>query len=65
MKPHQERVVQERRELDEKRGKLGGFIGSQAYLSLPGAEQERLVRQSKIMDAYSCVLFERIATFEI
>ena len=65
MKPHQERVVAEREELDSKRIKLQSFIGSEMFLSLDKDEQARLLRQSKIMNDYSCVLIERIGAFEL
>lgn len=63
MQPHQERVVAEEAELDEKHQKLSSFIGSQMYLSLPEAEQDRLVRQSGYMNEYRKVLIERILAF--
>jgi len=64
MKPYQERVVKERAELDEKLEKLNAFGTSDFFSSLPLDEQQRLIRQSKIMDQYSVVLGERIAAFE-
>ncbi len=64
MAPHQERVVTEKAELDEKLAKLNEFGRGEIFLKLPEAEQERLQRQSKIMDQYSVVLGERIAAFD-
>jgi hypothetical protein len=65
MAPHQERVVTEKSELDEKRMKLDAFIDptNQVFAGLPEAEQARLGRQLAIMDQYSRVLGERIAAF--
>ena len=65
MAPHQERVVTEKAELDEKRMKLDAFVDADnpVFLSLPAAEQGRLGRQLSIMDQYSRVLGERIAAF--
>lgn len=63
MAPHQERVVKEKAELDEKLEKLNEFGRGELFATLPSAEQERLIRQSKIMDQYSVVLGERIAAF--
>lgn len=61
---YQDRVVEEKRELDEKIEKLTAFIfkGS-AYKTLPEDEQNRLNRQHAIMTGYSQVLGERIANF--
>jgi hypothetical protein len=64
MKPHQLRVVEEKKELDEKRDKLFDFIGTDTFNSLPGAEQERLKEQRKIMADYSNILEERIGAFD-
>jgi len=61
--PHQDRVVAEESELQEKHIKLSSFIGSQTYLGLPEAEKERLLRQSHHMAEYRKVLMERIAAF--
>lgn len=63
MKPHQERVVTEKSELDEKRYKLTAFTFSDTFAALPKEEQERLNRQHSIMEQYSNVLGERIAAF--
>lgn len=61
--PHQQRVVDEKRELDEKREKLGVFKNTDFFASLPWQEQERLNTQAHIMTMYSAVLGERIAAF--
>jgi len=63
MKPHQERVVAEKKELDEKRTKLATFIGGDTYDALDQNEQGRLNRQLYVMDLYSGILGERIAAF--
>jgi hypothetical protein len=63
MKPHQERVVTEKSELDEKRQKLTAFIGGEIYRGLDPVEQSRLNRQLEAMTLYSNVLGERIAAF--
>lgn len=63
MKPHQERVVTERNELDEKRDKLITFIGGGIYRTLDKVEQSRLNRQLEAMSLYSNILGERIAAF--
>lgn len=62
--PHQQRVLDEKRELDERLSKLDAFIlDNPLYLQLPADEQDRLSRQSKAMAAYSDILGERIACF--
>ena len=63
MQDYQLRVVEERKQLSEKLEKLEQFLLGNAYLNLPGAEQNRLVRQTLIMVDYRDVLDERIANF--
>lgn len=64
MQPHQERVVNECKDLTEKKEKLGLFIGaSSPFNSLPFDEQDRLRRQLAIMIQYEGVLQERIDNF--
>lgn len=63
--PHQQRVVDEKLELDEKYNKLRDFIGRDDFVSIVAdeKERERLYRQSSIMAEYSKVLGERVASF--
>lgn len=61
--PHQQRVVDEKRELDERRQKLGEFKSTDVFAKLPWQEQERLNTQAHVMTMYSAVLGERIAHF--
>ncbi|HIC7209393.1 crAss001_48 related protein [Burkholderia stabilis] len=61
--PHQQRVVDEKTELDERREKLGQFKHTPVFERLPWQEQERLNTQAHIMTMYSAVLGERIAAF--
>lgn len=64
MQPHEERVVKERDELDEKIGKLCDFIGSsKIYKSLPEPERSRLSVQLHYMQGYSHILHERVRSF--
>jgi hypothetical protein len=63
MQPHQQRVVDEKTELDEKLAKLNNFIGGEIYNGLPGDERYRLTQQSLMMKQYSDILGERIAAF--
>lgn len=63
MLPHQERVVQEKRDLDDKIDKLRDFLHSAKFADVEAAEQGRLTRQYSLMGGYSRVLGERIAEF--
>lgn len=63
VKPYQERVIKEKSELDDKLSRLRPFIGSPKFVELPDAEQQRLIKQAKLMELYSEVLAERIAAF--
>lgn len=67
MQPHQQRVVEEKTELDEKIMKLGEFVMQRfgVFDKLHIAERIRLMRQLSIMQLYSQVLEERIAAFEV
>jgi len=64
MLPFQQRVVDERNELVDKLKKLMAFIRGPMFKTVDPAEQERLTRQSKLMDEYSGVLAERISEFK-
>lgn len=64
MQPHQQRVVDEKTELDKKATALSNFIGtSPIFETLDAAEQERLKEQCEIMWQYSEILGARIAAF--
>lgn len=63
--PHQQRVIDEKNELESRLAKLGSFIKeSPIYRGLPEKERERLVRQESCMTEYSSILAERITAFE-
>lgn len=62
--PHQQRVLDERTELDAKLSKLNGFFGTSIYTCLPEEERERLAAQARVMGEYSSILGDRIAAFE-
>jgi hypothetical protein len=65
MHPHQQRVIDEKTDLDLKANALIGFIGSNSiFLQLDPAEQERLTDQSDVMCVYSEILGARIAAFK-
>ena len=61
--PHQQRVAEEKYELDLKLGKLMAFFQTEIFSSLPEAERSRLRNQARFMDGYSAVLEERIEAF--
>jgi len=63
MQPHQQRVVDELKELTSKREKLGAFWTNPIFSMLPTDEQARLRRQFDIMVQYEAVLQERIDHF--
>lgn len=64
MQPHQERVVAEKNELDDKLSKLTKFIeSSDLFNDLVESEKARLVKQAVAMREYSSILGDRIANF--
>ena len=66
MQPHEERVVTEKNELDDKLVKLQDFIETnKIFQLLPKEDKELLERQEVHMSDYSQVLSERIARFKV
>ena len=63
MEPYQQRVVDEKTELDEKLNKLRKFIGGETFVEINLMEQHRLRQQHGFMVQYSQVLQERIDAF--
>lgn len=64
MQPHQQRIVDEKLELDAKVKALSDFIqGNKIWDSLPQEEKDRLFEQYGIMCNYSDVLGRRISAF--
>ena len=64
MLPHQQRVVDEKNELDTKAKALSNFIGlNPVFADIDAEEQERLKEQCEIMWEYSEILGKRIAAF--
>lgn len=63
--PHQQRVLDEKRELDDKLQKLSTFISSENFSNIvqDEAERGRLVCQEEVMKDYSAILAERIEAF--
>ena len=63
LQPHQQRVVDEHRDLAEKLNKLRAFFDTPIFLGLAEAEQSRLRNQARFMDGYAAILEERIVAF--
>ena len=63
MLPHQERVIEEKKELDEKREKLNAFGCTETFAALSAEEQGRLNQQCCVMQNYSYILSDRIKAF--
>jgi hypothetical protein len=63
MQSYQQRVVDEKTELDEKIGALTDFTEGRIFSSLNSVEQSRLLIQLHHMDCYSVILGQRIAAF--
>lgn len=63
--PHQQRVVDEQAELDDKRTKLRNFTGTVVFSTLDSDEQRRMLNQLDAMNVYSDILGERIVAFAL
>lgn len=61
--PHQQRVIDEQSELNEKRFKLMQFFDTEIFKGLEIADQVLLRKQADLMTQYSDVLLLRIARF--
>lgn len=63
LEPYQQRVVEERRDLEDKLSKLTTYLMTPAAKSLRIAERNLLIDQARIMREYSYILGERISLF--
>ena len=63
LQPHQQRVVDEKIDLDTKLTALHVFMDTPLFRSLPEAEKARMRRQANAMRDYSRALGERIEAF--
>lgn len=61
--PYQQRVVDEKKDLDEKIEKIESFTGGEIFKSMPIRDRELLVEQRDHMLSYSRVLGARISRF--
>lgn len=64
MQPHQQRVVDEKNELETKCAALGNFIGGAIFNSLSDGERQLLSEQLGWMKGYLSVLNQRIDGFK-
>ena len=62
--PHQQRMLEEQEELEERMGKLQRFSNTPAHDKLSKVEQALLACQYAAMQNYSTVLGYRIELFE-
>lgn len=60
---HQQRVMAEKAQIDDRLGKLNVFCAGSFFKALPKDEQERLDRQREAMTAYTMILLERVQQF--
>jgi hypothetical protein len=63
LQPYQQRVVEEKSELEERLAALHRFIDGDVYSKLDEAERGRLRQQRYFMNGYAQVLRERIDAF--
>jgi hypothetical protein len=61
--PHQQRVFEERSQLEQKIIKLTAFVDTATFMGLARADQSLLLEQLGHMRAYSGVLGARISRF--
>lgn len=62
--PHEQRVVDEKVDLDTRVAKLTAFLGTEVFAGLPLEDRRLLALQHDVMSAYSEVLGARIARFQ-
>lgn len=65
LQPWQQRVIDERKELDQKRAALDAFVLSPAFEALAIPDRLLMRYQQHHMAQYSGVLGQRIARFEL
>lgn len=64
MKPHEQRIIDEKNALDEKLIKLSSFVRTEAFYALRTEDRQLLRRQREVMLEYSDILGDRIARIE-
>lgn len=63
--PHQQRVIAEKAQLDERLAKLNAFMTTSFYESISEVEKYLMKKQSEIMLEYSDIIHGRIVEFKI
>jgi hypothetical protein len=63
LEAHQERVLEERTQLNDRLLKLDSFLYTEKFNCLSMDDQDLLVQQQRIMTEYLDVLDQRIANF--
>lgn len=63
MQDYQQRVVEEKTDLDGKIDRLAAFSATPVFSGLDNPEKDRMLRQLETMRHYSKILGERIAAF--
>lgn len=61
MEDYQERIVVEKKELDEKINKLSNFLSGNIFINLALDKKNLLTHQWEIMQVYSTILGLRLA----
>lgn len=61
--PHQQRVIEEHKDLRERRLKLVAFLESPAFAALDVAERNRMQKQQQLMYELERVLQARVSNF--
>ena len=63
MEDFQQRVIDEKKELDGRIERLRSFIDGKVFNTLAPNERRRMNLQCKVMQEYSTILNDRIANF--
>ena len=64
LQPHQQRVINEKREIDERIEKLNVFFNTETFRNLSRQEVFLLIEQEDSMSQYSGILTRRIELFK-
>lgn len=63
LEPHQQRVLDELAQLEDRRTKLGTFINGKPFEDLPAKDRQLLIEQFGCMTTYTRILNERVRLF--
>lgn len=63
IEPHQQRVIDEKTQLDDRLYKLADFLDGETFKTLPFDERQRLRDQHNAMHTYASILGQRIEHF--